>query len=106
DVLYEGLPTTLCPIDIPAPFTPHHMDSEEPGDGNEVFCIAHVSSKGDPVYLYEDIAEQFKAINAEQLEDSPAVDPYDAADISIQTWLTQGHEIIVNLRYAGPTGVE
>lgn len=105
-VLYEALPTTLCPIDIPAPFTPHHMDSEEPGDGNEIFCIAHVSSKGDPVYLYEDITEQFKGIDAAQVEDVPAVDPYDPSDISIQTWLVQDHEIIVNMRYVGPTGVE
>src|SRR5690625_7856496 len=82
------------------------MDSEEPGDGNEIFCIAHVSSKGDPVYLYEDITEQFKGIDAAQVEDVPAVDPYDPSDISIQTWLVQDHEIIVNMRYVGPTGVE
>lgn len=105
-MLYEALPTTQCPIDIPAPLTPHHMDSEEPGDGGEILCIAHVSSKGDPAYLYDDIGEQFQALGAEQLEDTPAVDPYDPSDISIQTWLVQDHEIIVNMRYVGPTGVE
>src|SRR5690625_841422 len=45
DAAVEFLPTTLCPVDVPAPPIPHHMDSEEEGDGAEIYCIAYVSSK-------------------------------------------------------------
>lgn len=106
DDQFSVLPTDHCPIDIPAPFTPHAVDSEEAGDGAEIFCIVHVSSKGDPVYLEQDIMEQFKGHNAELLSNVTAADPYDADDISIQTWLYQDYEVIVNQRYVGPTGVE
>src|SRR5690625_1182355 len=100
------LPTDGCPIDIPAPFTPHSVDREEPGDGAEVHCVVHVSSKGDPVYLEQDIIEQFNGLDAQKVESVTAADPYDTNDITIHSWNYSGDEVIVNMRYAGPTGVE
>src|SRR5690625_4118186 len=37
-VLYEALPTTLCPIDIPAPFTPTAWIPKYPGTGMKSFA--------------------------------------------------------------------
>jgi len=106
DAAVEFLPTTLCPVDVPAPPIPHHMDSEEEGDGAEIYCIAYVSSKGYPETLYPDIVDQFASLGADILQDSPAAVADDPNDISIQSWDYEGHEVIVNMTYAGPTGVD
>lgn len=100
------LPTTYCPIDIPEPFAPHNVDHEERGDGIEVHCVVHVSSKGDPVYLEQGIIEQFSALNAEKVEGVTAADPYDPNDITIHSWNYNGYEIIVNMSSAGASGVD
>jgi len=95
---YEALPTTVCPIDVPAPFAPHALDSEEPGDDDQIYCLAHVTAKGDPVHLYEDVTEQFKGIGAEQLENNPDPDPREPGSLSIQSWQVDAdHEVIVNI---------
>lgn len=95
---YDALPTTVCPIDVPAPMAPHALDSEEPGDGDQIYCLAHVAAKGDPVHLYEDVTEQFKGIGAEQLENNPDPDPREPGSLSIQSWQVDvDHEVIVNI---------
>lgn len=95
---FEALPTEHCPIDIPAPFMPHDLESEEPGDGVDVFCIAHVISKGDPEALYGELTEQFSDLGASQLEDNPSPNPETPGELSIQSWqIDDDHEIIINI---------
>lgn len=96
--IFEVLATEHCPIDIPAPILPHDVELEEPGDGVDVFCVVHVISKGDPVYLYEALTEQFRGVGAEQLEDNPSPDPQTPGELSIQSWqMDSDHEIIINV---------
>lgn len=97
---YETLPGE-CINDVPLPDSQHGVVSTENlGDGE---CLVVIDSRGDSLFMSQDIAGQLDVLGFHQTSISPADDSQEA--MNVVSYLTKTHEVYVTVAQDGVSGV-
>lgn len=97
---YETLPGD-CHNDVPLPDSQHGVVSTTQDDQGE--CVIVIDSRGDSLYMAQDIAAQLSALGFFQTSVSPPDNGENA--INVVSYLTKTHEVYVTVQQDGVSGV-
>lgn len=97
---YETLPGD-CNNDVPLPDSQHGVVSTTQDDQGE--CVIVIDSRGDSLFMAQDIAGQLSDLGFLQTSVSPPDSSEDA--LNVVSYLTNTHEVYVTVQQDGISGV-
>lgn len=97
---YETLPGD-CHNDVPLPDSKHGVVSTTQDEQGE--CVIVIDSRGDSLYMAQDIAAQLSDLGFLQTSVSPPDDSEDG--LNVVSYLTKTHEVYVTVQQDGISGV-